>query len=40
MSKTLDRYREKWETLKAGAKARRAHGVGDSVNVEESIGPA
>lgn len=35
MQKTLEKYREKWETLKAGAKARReAQGGGDSV--EES----
>lgn len=32
MQKTLDKYREKWEVLKAGAKARReAQGGGDSV---------
>lgn len=32
MQKTLEKYREKWETLKAGAKARReAQGVGDSM---------
>ncbi|KAL6860248.1 hypothetical protein ACO1O0_004275 [Amphichorda felina] len=32
MQKTLERYREKWETLKAGAKARRgAQGGGESV---------
>ncbi|KAM5348356.1 hypothetical protein ACJ41O_008180 [Fusarium nematophilum] len=33
MQKTLDKYREKWEVLKAGAKARRdAQGAGDSVD--------
>ncbi|KAF5003334.1 hypothetical protein FDECE_10109 [Fusarium decemcellulare] len=33
MQKTLDKYREKWETLKAGAKARReAQGAGDSMD--------
>ncbi|KAK7218817.1 hypothetical protein V2G26_006820 [Clonostachys chloroleuca] len=33
MQKTLDKYREKWETLKAGAKARReAQGGGDAVD--------
>jgi prefoldin subunit 5 len=38
MQKTLEKYREKWETLKAGAKARReAQGVGDSV---EEAGPS
>lgn len=32
MQKTLDKYREKWEVLKAGAKARReAQGAGDSM---------
>ncbi|KAH7165608.1 hypothetical protein EDB81DRAFT_639579 [Dactylonectria macrodidyma] len=32
MQKTLEKYREKWEVLKAGAKARReAQGTGDSV---------
>lgn len=32
MQKTLDKYREKWEVLKAGAKARRgAAGAGESV---------
>ncbi|EEU40964.1 uncharacterized protein NECHADRAFT_58342 [Fusarium vanettenii 77-13-4] len=32
MQKTLDKYREKWEVLKAGAKARReAQGAGDSL---------
>ncbi|KAM0420560.1 hypothetical protein ACHAPT_011606 [Fusarium lateritium] len=32
MQKTLDKYREKWEALKAGAKARReAQGAGDSL---------
>lgn len=31
MQRTLDKYREKWETLKAGAKARREAQVGESV---------
>ncbi|CAM1511280.1 Fc.00g087930.m01.CDS01 [Cosmosporella sp. VM-42] len=32
MQKTLEKYREKWEVLKAGAKARReAQGAGDSM---------
>lgn len=31
MQRTLEKYREKWETLKAGAKARRAQGGGESV---------
>ena len=32
MQKTLEKYREKWELLKAGAKARReAQGPADSV---------
>lgn len=32
MQKTLEKYREKWDTLKAGAKARReAQGTGESV---------
>ncbi|KAF4513117.1 hypothetical protein G6O67_000434 [Ophiocordyceps sinensis] len=31
MQRTLDKYREKWETLKAGAKARRGAQVGESV---------
>ena len=32
MQKTLEKYRDKWEVLKAGAKARReAQGAGDSV---------
>lgn len=35
MQRTLEKYREKWETLKAGAKARRAQGGGESV--EEAV---
>ncbi|RDA95209.1 hypothetical protein CP533_1814 [Ophiocordyceps camponoti-saundersi (nom. inval.)] len=31
MQRTLDKYREKWEKLKAGAKARREAQVGESV---------
>jgi len=31
MQKTLDKYREKWEMLKAGAKARREAQAGESV---------
>ncbi|KAF4977082.1 hypothetical protein FZEAL_6360 [Fusarium zealandicum] len=38
MQKTLDKYREKWEVLKAGAKARReAQGAGDSAD-DASVG--
>ncbi|KAH7328041.1 hypothetical protein B0I35DRAFT_416402 [Stachybotrys elegans] len=38
MHKTLEKYREKWETLKAGAKARReAQGAGEG---SEEVGPA
>ncbi|RGP64997.1 hypothetical protein FLONG3_9332 [Fusarium longipes] len=39
MQKVLDKYREKWETLKAGAKARReAQGVGESVDDASAAG--
>ncbi|KAF5243643.1 hypothetical protein FAUST_2726 [Fusarium austroamericanum] len=39
MQKVLDKYREKWETLKAGAKARReAQGVGESVDDASTTG--
>lgn len=37
MQKTLDKYREKWEMLKAGAKARReAQGTSEGVEATES----
>jgi hypothetical protein len=39
MQKVLDKYREKWETLKAGAKARReAQGAGESVDDASAAG--
>ncbi|KAJ9423504.1 hypothetical protein QL093DRAFT_1296238 [Fusarium oxysporum] len=39
MQKVLDKYREKWETLKAGAKARReAQGTSESVDDASTAG--
>ncbi|KAH7238819.1 hypothetical protein BKA59DRAFT_260916 [Fusarium tricinctum] len=39
MQKVLDKYREKWETLKAGAKARReAQGASESVDDASAAG--
>jgi predicted RNase H-like nuclease (RuvC/YqgF family) len=38
MQKTLEKYRQKWETLKAGAKARReAQSGGDSVEDARNV---
>lgn len=39
MARTLEKYREKWEKLKAGAKARRqAQGTADSAEAEDAAG--
>ncbi|GKT93014.1 hypothetical protein Ct61P_10864 [Colletotrichum tofieldiae] len=37
MARTLEKYREKWEKLKAGAKARRqAQGTAESAEADEA----
>ncbi|KAK0373058.1 hypothetical protein CLIM01_09581 [Colletotrichum limetticola] len=42
MARTLEKYREKWEKLKAGAKARRQAqgGAGESAEADEAAAPA
>ncbi|KAK1978923.1 hypothetical protein LZ30DRAFT_198257 [Colletotrichum cereale] len=41
MARTLEKYREKWEKLKAGAKARRqAQGTAESAEVDEAAAAA
>ncbi|GKT45706.1 uncharacterized protein ColSpa_05887 [Colletotrichum spaethianum] len=41
MARTLEKYREKWEKLKAGAKARRqAQGTAESAEADEAVAAA